>query len=343
MKNPDTLSNEVIYRYVSGKATMDEIAIVTFAMKKSKELRDLVALLKDMNQAGLLAEGGNVLPVDNLAAVAEGNLCDVLCEQYILRDFVRDQSFGDIPSEAWDNRWLKETGTPLHHMGRLLEKHGMSVVRKYHCTIDELAEFLQKGFRVIAVVDHGLLNGEAPSGFLHAIVCLRVGEGLLQAYDPATEGSHHYPLPLFQKAWEDSKNYLVYASARGMEYIPHPIDVSQVELDEELLDLTEVIAENAHEVWAERRRTDGYIYGEQNNSDPDKGPLTNMDLVPYAELSEKEKDMDRDMALTTIRLVKKLGFNIIRRYTLYCPNCGEFVANSMNYCPNCGQPLPKTD
>lgn len=33
-------------------------------------------------------------------------------------------------------------------------------------------------------------------------------------------------------------------------YTPNPIDTSKIVLDEELLELTEKIAENVHEVWA---------------------------------------------------------------------------------------------
>lgn len=37
------------------------------------------------------------------------------------------------------------------------------------------------------------------------------------------------------------------------EYIPEPIDTSDVVLSEELLELTEVLAKNTHHVWAQER------------------------------------------------------------------------------------------
>lgn len=332
------LSEDVLSRYVSGKATIEEIAAVTAAMKTNKEVRTLVSLLEGAYRDGLLTED-KVFPMESLAAVSEGNLCDVLCEQFILKDYLGDKMPDNISEQALENRWLKEAGTPLHNMGRLLEKYGMSVVRRYDCTTEEIVDFLQKGIKIIAVVDHGSLTKNESDGFLHAIVCLEVAEGMMWAYDPASDGCHSYFLEFFKRAWKYSNSYLVYASAEHLEYIPHPIDVGEIELDEQLVELTEAIAENAHEVWSSRRKSEGYVYGPHNNSDPAKGPLTNKDLRPYMELPESEKEYDRDMAMTTIKLVKKLGFNITRKYTLYCPKCGEFVSDSMKYCPNCGGEL----
>lgn len=37
-------------------------------------------------------------------------------------------------------------------------------------------------------------------------------------------------------------------------------------------------------------------------------------LVPYDELPESEKEYDRHTAMETLRLIKKLGFEISKRY-----------------------------
>ena len=47
-------------------------------------------------------------------------------------------------------------------------------------------------------------------------------------------------------------------------YIPKPIDLLDVELTEDLKDLREAIAENAHEIWAENRQAEGWTYGGYN-------------------------------------------------------------------------------
>ena len=91
-------------------------------------------------------------------------------------------------------------------------------------------------------------------------------------------------------------------------YTPHPIDTSGVELDEELLRLTERIAENVHEVWAAARLAEGWVYGETRDDEAKRTPC----LVPYDELPEIEKEYDRNTAMNTLKLVTALGYKIER-------------------------------
>jgi ryanodine receptor 2 len=89
-------------------------------------------------------------------------------------------------------------------------------------------------------------------------------------------------------------------------YLPNPIDTSDVKLPEELQPLVEQIARNVHEVWAQNRLSQGWTLGPERSDIQKTHPC----LVPYDELTEEEKDYDRDTALGTLRLVMKLGFNI---------------------------------
>ena len=322
-------------RYISGNASLEELALITRALKNDEEFRQMVKLLEDLHKDGLLYDNGLDLPMASSAAVSDKNLCDVMCEQYILRDYLGEDAKQDYTQDFMENSWLKESGTPLHNMGRLLEKNGMTVSRTYDCSQQDIIDALSKRYKVMAVVDYGQLWNKISDGVFHAVVCLNVIDDVIRIYDPAKDGLSNYPIEEFLKAWHYSRNYLVCAAADNMEYIPHPIDVQNVELDDELLELTEAIAENAHEVWAKKRRDEGWRYGPERD---DKKKI-NPDMVPYCELTEGEKYYDRDMALNTIRLVKKLGFNISRRYTAYCGKCGEFVSTEMHFCPNCGNPL----
>ncbi len=329
-----TISHETLERYVSGKADLSEIAQVSAALQSDEDLRSLVDIMEGLHTSGSLYEDSGEIPMASMAAMAEGNLCDVMCEQYILKDYLENPS-DDYSEEMLDNCWLKEAGTPLHNMGKLLEKHGMSVDKRFDCSIDDIANLLSDKRRLIAVVDYGQLWNGLEDGIFHAVVCLSLVDGILRIYDPAIDGCSNYDVNAFARAWKPSKNYLVTASAEKLEYRPHPIDVSDIELDDQLIELTEAIAENAHEIWASKRRSEGWTFGPERND----SLLQHPDMIPYSELTESEKYYDRAMALNTIKLVKKLGFRIDRKFTRYCDSCGEFVADSMTFCPNCGAKL----
>ena len=91
-------------------------------------------------------------------------------------------------------------------------------------------------------------------------------------------------------------------------YVPQPIGTSEVELPAELDELVEKIAENVHEVWAQNRLDEGWVYGEERNDALKTHPC----LVPYDELPEIEKEYDRDTAMGTLRLISKFGFKITK-------------------------------
>jgi hypothetical protein len=89
-------------------------------------------------------------------------------------------------------------------------------------------------------------------------------------------------------------------------YNPKPIDTTDVELPEEILQLSELIAENIHDVWAIGRINEGWVYGEVKNSEAKTTPL----LVPYSQLPESEKEYDRNTAFETLKVIAKLGYKI---------------------------------
>lgn len=90
-------------------------------------------------------------------------------------------------------------------------------------------------------------------------------------------------------------------------YEPKPIDTSDVILSDDLLELTEKIAENVHDVWAIGRIEQGWTYGTERNDELKTTPC----LVPYSELPDSEKEYDRNTALETLKLIVKLGYKIL--------------------------------
>lgn len=89
-------------------------------------------------------------------------------------------------------------------------------------------------------------------------------------------------------------------------YNPKPIDTSGVILSDELLDLTEVLAENVHDIWAQGRISEGWSYGSERDLANKKDPR----LVLYNDLPDTEKEYDRKTALETIKFIVMKGFEI---------------------------------
>ena len=95
---------------------------------------------------------------------------------------------------------------------------------------------------------------------------------------------------------------------RNSNYIPQPINTKDVVLPKELIPLAEEIAKNVHDVWSEGRIKDGWKHGEERNDAEKLHPC----LVPYEELTEAEKEYDRNTSQETLKLIMKLGFKIVR-------------------------------
>lgn len=91
-------------------------------------------------------------------------------------------------------------------------------------------------------------------------------------------------------------------------YKPNPIDTKDVQLPKELLELSEQIAENVHENWAQGRIADGWILGEVTDSEKKTTPW----LIPYENLPEREKDFDRNTAFETLKMIYKMGYRITK-------------------------------
>jgi hypothetical protein len=91
-------------------------------------------------------------------------------------------------------------------------------------------------------------------------------------------------------------------------YEPKPMDTSRIDLPPEIVDLTEMLAENAHEVWAAQRIAQGWTYGSERDDAAKKHP----DLVSYQELPDSEQEYARQAALQTLKVILALGYRVSR-------------------------------
>jgi hypothetical protein len=97
-----------------------------------------------------------------------------------------------------------------------------------------------------------------------------------------------------------------------MVYQPKPIDVSSARITADVLELTELLAKNVHEIWAKQRLADGWHYGAKRDDAKKEHPC----LVPYESLPESEKEIDRQGALGTLKAIIVLGYDITKKRTL---------------------------
>ena len=91
-----------------------------------------------------------------------------------------------------------------------------------------------------------------------------------------------------------------------MKYIPKPIDTSKIALPLEIVELTELLSKNVHEVWSAQKMLDGF----SSLDEKAQSEKVHSNLVPYEALSEGAKQYDRNTALETIKVLIKLGFKI---------------------------------
>lgn len=92
-------------------------------------------------------------------------------------------------------------------------------------------------------------------------------------------------------------------------YIPKPIDTNDIILNDDLVSLTEKLAKNVHDNWAVGRMTAGWTYGPKRNDELKTTPC----LMEYEELLPEEKEYDRATAMETLKVILKLGYDIVRR------------------------------
>lgn len=72
-------------------------------------------------------------------------------------------------------------------------------------------------------------------------------------------------------------------------------------------ELLEKAAEATHEIWAESKRAEGFVFG----AITDKQAKVHSCLVPYAELSETDKESDRALVRGIPEILDRMGFGIV--------------------------------
>ena len=353
MKNRsvNNISSELLAAFLDGNATAQECQQILDAVAVDDSLRELLEISQSVDsELMLVSRECEVIPMAAMAAsCGESCLCSLECEKYILNRYGIQFDEQEMLQNAIQNGWQKQCGTALHNVGRHLESQGLVLTREYKATIEDIAKALNDNKGVIVAVDGGELLGDRTAERVedilvgpqpdHIVVVLGYDaeNQIVTIYDPNSPNlEDSYPLAQFTDAWNDSKNYLITIYQNDMKntYTPKPIDLSDVELSEDLNELLEAIAENAHDVWALQRQAQGWTYGPHRDDALKQTPC----MVPYSQLPESEKDYDRDMAIETLKLVRKLGYDLIKREDteLYRVLLSRIRNSNVEFlCPHC--------
>ena len=317
MNDKNQISDELLAAFLDGNTNAEDTMRVLNAAEQDMELQEIIRIASEADEDMAITVKPTIIPMTAMAAKKkETYLCDIECEEFVLHQFGIEVTHKSLLDTAYKNCWLKDKGMPLYNIGRLLEKNNLPVSRRYNSTIEEVVRLLSAGNQLIAVVDDTLLGNAQSSANQHpnhavAISSITVETDEIILFNPNTdEELTKYSISSFMEAWRQSNNYLVVINTTDrFIYEPSPIGLDDVELSEDLSELQEAIAENAHEIWAKNRRDQGWSYGPERNDQKKETP----DMIPYCNLPESEKLYDREMAMQTLKLVKKLGFEIVKK------------------------------
>ena len=314
MNDKNQISDELLAAFLDGNTNAEDTMRVLNAAEQDMELQEIIRIASEVDEDMAITIKPTIIPMTAMAAKKkETYLCDIECEEFVLHQFGIEVTHKSLLDTAYKNCWLKDKGMPLYNIGRLLEKNNLPVSRRYNSHIEEVVRLLSAGNQLIAVVDDTLLGNAQSSANQHpnhavAISSISVETDEIILFNPNTdEELTKYSISSFMEAWRQSNNYLVVINTTDrFVYEPSPIGLDDVELSEDLSELQEAIAENAHEIWAKNRRDQGWSYGPERNDQKKETP----DMIPYCNLPESEKLYDREMAMQTLKLVQKLGFRI---------------------------------
>ena len=166
---------------------------------------------------------------------------------------------------------------------------------------------LRKGGIVIPIVKASFLGEYSIEETATVVIKANQITDMVELYVPKSNDIQTFPIAAFVEAWEATGGICTTAFPQEKKtYNPKLIDLKHVDLPKGFEELREAIAENAHDMWALERQSEGWTFGPKR----DDSKLETPDMIPYAQLPESEKQYDRLMAEDTLKLLIALGYKI---------------------------------
>ncbi len=201
----------------------------------------------------------------------------------------------------------------LHHLAAI-------PLRRWPAFEISVEPLLAKPTAQVSAGDYLFIVGQ-PDRFRHIVVllCDLLGRGGIrpsQTTAPIVPALGERGNSLIARAWTQPAEFrsavefaealhktILPPAARQMGFQPRPIETATIKLPSELVGLVELLAEHNHNLWAQRRFAEGWRHGPTRDDTKREHP----DLVAYAQLTESEKEYDRENAVGTLKAILALG------------------------------------
>jgi hypothetical protein len=174
--------------------------------------------------------------MENWHCQTYNDTCAVVSQEFVLEELLgEDFDEDELRDIALENGWYTDGGgTPMEHVGDLLEVYGLQVDQSNGGTIDDISACLENGGSVIVGIDadeiweagHNDIKDELLGDFAfapgvdanHAVEVIGIDNSdpdhvMVILNDPGSPDGCGVMIPLeeFQDAWDDSDNFIVTA------------------------------------------------------------------------------------------------------------------------------------
>lgn len=194
--------------------------------------------------------------------------------------------------------------------GENLEQAGLRVFKRYGFNPQAIFAAVGKGGIIMPVIGCPYFDPRVQGMTYSVILKVNRATKRITLYNPITAADDDKPLDVFIEQWQNDGGDCISAfRISDKTFTPQISSIEDINLSAEFDELREKLAEQAHNIWAMERQSEGWTYGPHR----DDHRLETPDMRPYSELPETEKRYDRLMATGTLKYLTDLGYTITKK------------------------------